>query len=231
MDAPVSALDRFLSVFFNAQIMREYAPLVAQGMLVTLQLAALVVISGILIGLALACIRICRVRALNALIVLYADLLRSLPPLVLILLVYFGLPNIGIDLPGFVTVWLVLSLVLGAFAEEIFWAGLLSVHKGQWQAARATGFGFGATLWHIVLPQAIRLTIPPLTNRAIAISKNTALGSAVSVPEILYQATSAQSVTGSATPLLLGTLAYLLLFVPVVILGRWLEQRFAWGTR
>lgn len=231
MVAPLSALDRFRDVFLNAEVMRESAPLILQGMLVTLQLAVLVVFSGIVLGLGLACLRICRVRTLNVAIVLYADLLRSLPPLVLILLVYFGLPNVGIDLSGFMVVWLVLSLVLGAFAEEVFWAGLLSVPKGQWQAARATGFGFAATLWFIVLPQAVRLTIPPLANRAIGITKSTALGSVVSVPEILYQATSAQSFSSNATPLLLGAVAYLMLFVPVVIFARWLESRFAWRVR
>jgi polar amino acid transport system permease protein len=124
--------------------------------------------------------------------------------------------------------WLVLSLVLGAFAEEIFWAGILSVRKGQWEAARSTGLGFGQTLAYVILPQAIRLAVPPLTNRTIAITKNTALGSVIGVPEILNVATTTESFIGNATPLTLGALAYVALFVPVVILGRWLETRFAW---
>ena len=118
--------------------------------------------------------------------------------------------------------------LLAAFAEEIFWAGILSVPKGQWEAARSTGFGFLATLTNIVLPQAVRLTVPPITNRTVAITKNTALGTVIGVPEILNQATTAQSFSGNATPLMMGALAYIILFIPVVALGRFLETRFAW---
>ena len=79
-----------------------------------------------------------------------------------------------------------------------------------------------------MLPQAIRLGVPPLTNRTIAITKNTALGTVIGVGEILNQATTAQSFTGNATPLMMGAIAYIALFVPVVALGRWIETRFAW---
>jgi polar amino acid transport system permease protein len=160
--------------------------------------------------------------------VVFVDVFRALPPLVAILLIYFGLPSVGINLPSFVVLWLVLSLVLAAFAEEIFWAGITSTPKGQWEAARSTGLAFSTTLTHVVLPQAIRLGVPPLTNRTIAITKNTALGTVIGVGEILNQATTAQSFTGNATPLMMGAIAYIALFVPVVALGRWIETRFSW---
>jgi polar amino acid transport system permease protein len=195
---------------------------------VTLEIAAAVVVTGILLGLALAVLRSFRVLAVNALIVVFVDMFRALPPLVLVLLVYFGLPNVGVYLPSFAVLWLVLSLVLAAFAEEIFWAGILSVPKGQWEAARSTGLSFLAALAYVVLPQAIRLTVPPLTNRTIAITKNTALGTVIGVGEILNQATTAQSFSANATPLMMGAIAYLILFIPVVVLGRFLETRFAW---
>jgi polar amino acid transport system permease protein len=186
------------------------------------------VITGTLLGLALAIVRTFRLLAVNALIVVFVDMFRALPPLVLVLLVYFGLPNIGINLPSFAVLWLVLALVLAAFAEEIFWAGILSIPKGQWEAARSTGLGFLGTLAYIVLPQAIRLTVPPLTNRTIAITKNTALGTVIGVGEILNEATTAQSFSGNATPLMMGAIAYVILFIPVVVLGRFLETRFVW---
>ena len=152
----------------------------------------------------------------------------SLPPLVLVLIVFFGLPNVGIYLPSFAVLWIVLAGVLAAFAEEIFWAGILSIPKGQWEAARSTGIGFITTLTHIVLPQAVRLTVAPLTNRTLAITKNTALGMVIGVSEILGQATTGQSFAGNATPLTMGAIAYVILFIPVVVLGRWLETRFRW---
>ena len=91
-----------------------------------------------------------------------------------------------------------------AFAEEIFWAGIVAVPKGQWEAARSTGLRFWQTLSQVVVPQAVRLTIPPLTNRTIAITKGTALGAVVAVGEILYQAQTAYSFSYNPSPLLLG---------------------------
>src|SRR5438105_10609034 len=224
----MEAWSRFLETFFNWDVIERYFPAIMKGVVVTIEIAAAVVVTGIMLGLALAVVRAFRVRAVNALIVIFVDMFRALPPLVLVLLVYFGLPNVGINLPSFAVLWLVLSLVLAAFAEEIFWAGLLSVPKGQWEAARSTGLGFLRTLAYVVLPQALRLTVPPLTNRTVAITKNTALGTVIGVGEILNQATTAQSFSGNATPLMMGAVAYVVLFIPVVMLGRFLETRFRW---
>jgi polar amino acid transport system permease protein len=156
------------------------------------------------------------------------DLFRALPPLVIIVFIYFGLPSVDLSPSGFVSTWLSLTLVLMAFSEEIFWAGITSIAKGQWEAARSTGLTYGQTLMNVVLPQALRLTIPPLTNRMIAITKGTALGSVVAVHEIIYYASSGSSEAGNPTPLTLGALAYLVLFLPVVVFSRWIETRFAW---
>jgi polar amino acid transport system permease protein len=219
---------RFLDAFFKWELIKRYLPAILDGMAVTVEIALAVVITGILLGLVLAIVRTFRVKPINALIVIFVDMLRALPPLVLVLLIYFGLPSVGINLPSFAVLWIVLSGVLAAFAEEIFWAGILSIPKGQWEAARSTGIGFLATLAYIVLPQAVRLTVPPITNRTLAITKNTALGMVIGVSEILSQATTGQSFAGNATPLMMGAIAYVLLFIPVVVLGRWLETRFRW---
>ena len=106
-----------------------------------------------------------------------------------------------------------------AFSEEIFWAGITSVAKGQWEAARSTGLSFGQTLMNVVLPQAFRLTIPPLTNRTIAITKGTALGTVVGRDRDPGQASSAMSNSYNPSPLMLGAAAYLVLFLPVVVGG------------
>ena len=218
----------FIDAFFKPELIVRYGPDIVSGMGKTIQLAAAVVISGLTLGLLLALVRSFRVRLFSWPIVIFADMMRAIPPLVLVLLAYFGLPNVGLTLSGFVVLWIVLSLVLAAFAEEIFWAGITAVAKGQWDAARSTGLGYFETLIYVILPQAVRLTIPPLTNRTIAITKNTALGTVIGVPEILNQATTAVSFSGNATPLMLGALAYMVLFVPVIALGRWIETRFAW---
>jgi polar amino acid transport system permease protein len=221
-------VNAFLETFFKPNLIEQYLPSILRGVVTTVEIAFAVVVTGLVLGLLLAVIRSFQIKPANALIVIFVDMFRALPPLVIVLLVYFGLPNVGISIPSFAVLWLVLSLVLAAFAEEIFWAGILSVPKGQWEAARSTGLTFLGTLSYIVLPQAVRLTVPPITNRTVAITKNTALGMVIGVPEILNQATSAQSFSGNATPLMMGAIAYVLLFIPVVALGRFLETRFAW---
>ena len=224
----MTGLDRFIDTFLNGPVLARYGPSILHGVWVTVELSLLIVVLGMAAGTLLACLRAYRVPVLSVPIVIYADVFRSLPPLVLVLMGYFGLPNVGVTLPAFVVLCGVLSLTLAAFAEEIVWAGITTTPKGQWEAARSTGLGFTQTLLFVVLPQAVRMVIPPLTNRAIAITKMTALGTVIGVPDILNQATTAQSFSGNASPLLLAALAYLGLFLPLVIASRWLERRFAW---
>ena len=221
-------MSRFADTFLNWAVMAQYAPKIVEGTWVTIRLALAVVIAGIACGLFLSVLRAFRFRAVNLLIVFAVDVLRALPPLVIIIAFYFALPAVGVRMSAWVSTWLALSLVLMAFSEEIFWAGILAVPRGQWEAARSTGLSFLQTLRDVVVPQALRLTIPPLTNRTIAITKNTALGAVVAVGEILYQAQSAYSFSYNPSPLLLGAAAYLILFIPVVYFGRWIETRFAW---
>jgi polar amino acid transport system permease protein len=224
----VTGFERFVDSFLNPRLIGRYWPDIADGMVVTIEIAVAVVVCGIALGLALATARAWGSRLVNAPIVLFVDVFRALPPLVLILIMYFGLPNVGLNLSAFAVLWLVLTLVLAAFAEEVFWAGILSVRKGQWDAARSTGLGFGQTLAYVVLPQAVRLAVPPLTNRTIAITKNTALGSVIGVGEVINQAQTAVSLAGNATPLMMAALAYLAIFAPVVAAGAYVEKRFAW---
>ena len=226
--APLSSLDRFISSFFNAEVAARYVAPILDGMLLTMGLGLCVIATGLVLGLALAVLRIQHVKLVNAFIIAFADIFRALPPLVVIILLFFAFPYIELSMSAFTATWLALSLVLAAFTEEIFWAGMLAIPKGQWEAARSTGMGSWGTLVHVILPQAVRMTVPPLTNRTIAITKGTALGSVVALHEVLNVSSSASSEAGNATPLVMGAVAYLILFIPFVVLGRWVETRFAW---
>lgn len=225
----MTAWERFAESFLNARVAAEYWPKILDGLWLTVALALCVIAAGVLAGLGLAVLRAMGVRALNWLIVFVVDLFRAVPPLVIIVLLFFGLPAAGMELSGFASAWLALSLVLMAFAEEIFWGGITTLPKGQWEASRALGLRFGPTFFLVVLPQAVRLVIPPLVNRTIAITKGTALASVVAVPEILGAAQAGVSFSFNPTPLTLGAAAYLLLFLPVVMAGRWVERR--WHVR
>src|SRR3981081_840828 len=147
-------MERFIDTFFKPSVIASTWPKIVDGMLITVELAIVVVLSGLAFGLLLALIRTAQVRVVNALIIVFVDVLRALPPLVMVLIVYFGLPNVGLTLPSFAVLWLVLALVLAAFAEEIFWAGILSVRRGQWDAARSTGLTFTETLVFVAAPRA-----------------------------------------------------------------------------
>ncbi len=221
-------LQRLVFSFFNADVASRYWVDIAYGMWVTAYLGAAVVAAGLAAGLLLAAVRSFHFRPASLLIIVFADVFRALPPLVVIIVLFFAFPYVDLAMTSFTATWLALSLVLAAFAEEIFWAGILSVPKGQTEAARSTGMSRLHTLAYVVIPQAVRLTIPPLTNRMIAITKGTALGSVVAVHEIIYYASSGASEAGNPTPLTLGAAAYLVIFLPVVVLSRWIETRFAW---
>lgn len=222
---------RLIDVYFNAEIAAKYLPALLQGMWMTIALSVCVVITGLIAGLGLALLRLVSPRWIVEIIRLWVDCFRALPPLAVVLILYFGLPGLGLNLSAFAVMWITLSCILAAFSEEIFWGGLMSVGKGQWEAPRATGMTMGQTLRHVVLPQAMKISIPPLTNRTIAITKNTALGTAIGMPELLNEAQVAQSFSGNATPLLMAALGYLLIFMPVMAFAASLEKRMKWGNR
>ncbi len=221
-------MNRIAENFFDLAVMAKYLPSIIDGVWVTIHLAVLIVLSGLALGFVLAVVRAFQIRPVNWLIVLVVDVFRALPPIVIMIVFYFALPFVGISMSGFVVAWLSLTLVLASFAEEIFWTGILSVDRGQWEAARSTGLGFLQTLRDVVLPQAVRLTIPPLTNRTIVITKSTAIASVVAVQEILTQASAAQAFSANTTPLTMAAIAYLVIFFPLVVLSRWVESRFGW---
>ena len=221
-------MDAFAAQFLDLEVMQRYLPDIIDGLWVTIALALLVIVTGLVLGLALAVIRASQIRVINLAIVGFVDVFRALPPLVILVIFYFALPIIGLTWSGFVCAWVALSLVLASFAEEIYWAGITSVHKGQWEASRSTGLSFVETLFYVVLPQAVRLTIPPLTNRTIAITKNTALASVIAVQEMLTVAQTSLAYAANTSPLTMAAIGYLLIFLPLVILSRWIERKFAW---
>ncbi|MDB5954818.1 amino acid ABC transporter permease [Ramlibacter sp.] len=228
MEGTPAGLGQFVFTFLNARIAAQYAGDIARGMGVTALLSVAVVLAGVALGLLLAVGRSLRWAPLAWCVVGYADILRALPPLVIIIVLFFGFPFLDLPMSAFTATWLTLTLVLGAYAEESIWAGMVALPAGQVEAARSTGLSWWQTTRHVILPQALRLAVPPLTNRVISVTKNTALGSVVALSEILNVAQSASSNAGNPTPLVLGAAAYLLIFLPVVLFARWLETRWRW---
>jgi polar amino acid transport system permease protein len=214
-----------IAVYFNADVLAYALPHVFRGFLVTVQVALLTIVIGIGTGIALALLRTLDNRWINVLVTAHVEVFRTLPQLVIIIFVYFGLPFAGIRLSPFWSTVLSLGLVLSAFACEILWTAINALPKGQWEAARALDLRHSTTLLRIILPQAILLAIPLMTNRAISISKGTALGTAVALPETLGEAQSVMAIMANPSPLTLAVAFYLLFFAPLVVFSRWLEGR------
>jgi polar amino acid transport system permease protein len=157
--------------------------------------------------------------------VVYVDFFRAFPPLVLLILIYFGVPFLGIDLPKFAAVALGFLLNTSSYYGEVFRAGLESVPRGQMEAARSTGLNRAQALWHVVIPQATRNVLPELISNTLEVIKLTALASVVALPELLNNARQAQALTYNPTPIVLAALMYLVLLWPVVRLLSRLEHR------
>lgn len=224
-------MHQLINNFFNLAILQQAFPVLLSGFKYSIAVAVLTIGGGIGFGLLLTIIRCLEMRVLNAFIAFYIDVFRTLPQLVVIVLIYFGMPYAGVTPSPLVTVVVGLGAILSAFASEIFWSAIKALPRGQWDAAYALGFGYFRTLFSIVLPQAIRMAVPLLTNRALAVSKGAALGTAVALPETLGQAESLIGTLANASPLTLAAGFYLVLFVPLVIASRWLERRYGAVSR
>jgi glutamate transport system permease protein len=200
----------------------------ALGLRNTVALALASYAGALVIGMVVASFRVSPVLPLRAAGTTYVEIIRNIPPLVLIFVFYFGLPNIGIVYPEFTSAVIVLSIYTAAFVGEAIRAGVNTVARGQAEAARAIGLTFVQTLNLVVMPQALRSVVPPLGNLFIALTKNTSLASVISVFELTF--VSKRLITDSAQPIsvFFGTaLAYLLLTLPAGwVVGR-IEKRTA----
>ena len=167
-------------------------------------------------GLALALAALSRNAALHWSAVVFIDLFRALPPLVLLVFVYSGLPFAGLRLSPFMAVVIAFFLNNSAYFAEVFRAGINAVPKGQTEAARATGLSPAQTMGFVVLPQAVRNVLPDLLSNTVEVVKLTSLASVVSLSELLYSANMARSVTYNASPLVLAAGMYLIVLWPLV---------------
>jgi polar amino acid transport system permease protein len=213
-----------ITTFFNWQVLREAWPMLLAGLGVTVLLGAVSIIAGLISGIGLALVRLYAVKPMRAVARAYIDVFRSLPLLVLLVLVYYALPFVGIRLSSFAAAATALSLVSCAYTAEIFRAGIEAVPKGQFEAACAIGLQFSEALRYVVMPQALRIVMPPLTGNCINVLKDTALASVVAMPDLLKQATQAQALAAN-TPLIGAAILYLALLLPLVRLVGYVGAR------
>jgi polar amino acid transport system permease protein len=220
-----------IDTFFNWAVFRDSLPALLQGLWITILLGVVSIVAGLVSGLLMALLRLYAPAPVRALARIYIDVFRSIPLLVLLVLVYYALPFVGIRLSSFSSAATALTLVSCAYTAEIFRAGIEAIPKGQFEAAEAIGLGFFSSMRDVILPQAFRIVVPPLTSNCINVLKDTALASVVAMPDLLKQATQAQALSANPTPLIGAALLYLLLLLPLVRLVGYFEARHRAATR
>src|SRR6516225_1850376 len=198
-----------------------------RGAVVTLIYAAATIAGGLLMGLVCGIAMLSRYRIVMSPIHVYVQFFRSTPLLIQIVWFYYALPVVvGVNLPAWLAAGLGLTLYMGAFSAEIFRGGIVSIDKGQWQAARALGMLPSQMMRRIILPQAARRMIPPFVNQSILQLKNTSLLSVVAVPDLMY--TGSVIVSETFRPLEVYTslaFVYFIIIFPLQRLAKTLERR------
>jgi polar amino acid transport system permease protein len=215
-----------IDTFFNWDVLVATFPQLLRGLGTTILLGLVSIGLSLVGGMLLAQARLYAPSWGQAPARTFIDVFRAIPLLVLLVVIYYALPFVGIRLSPFAAAAAALSLVASAYTAEIFRAGIEAIPRGQFEACSALGLGFFDTMRYVILPQAIRIVIPPITNNCVNVIKDTALASVVAMPDLLKQATQAQALTANPTPLIGAAVIYILLLWPMVRAVRVLERRF-----
>ncbi|WP_366924457.1 amino acid ABC transporter permease [Metallumcola ferriviriculae] len=217
-----------MSVSSEWQYVISSLPILVQGAYVTLYLSLGSMVGALVLGLLVALMRISKFRLIKGVARFYVSFFRGTPLLVQLLLFYYGLTSYNIVLDPLPAAYLGLILHFGAYISETFRATILSIKKGQWEAAFSLGMNYLHTFWHVILPQAVRISIPPLWNSFIDILKSSSLASVVMVGEITRIVTEQSAAKFIFMPYFMALALFY--WIVVIAMGRvqeWLEQRLS----
>lgn len=199
------------------------------GLYVTLKVAVISGVLSLIIGTIIAVIRYAKVPILSQLLMVCVETIRNLPLLLILFFARFALPEVGINMDILTAAIVALTVFESAMISEVVRSGLTSIDKGQIEAARSSGLSYTATLWHIVLPQALRRMVPPIVSQLIALIKDTSLAVVISLPELLHNAQiiNGRSVDYVIPIFLLVAVIYFTINYMLSILAKRLEVRQA----
>ncbi len=213
------------AAFFDGEIFRDSIWLLIKTLPTVIEVLVLGIVCSYAWGLILALLRLSRFRVVKYLAGAYIDFFRGLPLLLLLVFVYSGLAIAGLRLTALMAAVISLTLCYGAYSAEIFRAGIQAISKGQTEAARSLGMSGGQAMRYVILPQAVKLVVPPLTNEFIAMIKDTSLLSVISVPELLFTAKEKMGVVANPTPLTVAAIIYVVFTIPLIRVAAKLEKR------
>ncbi len=207
-------MSSFLQNFANVDTFMATLPLLLQGLVITASLALVALPLALACGLVVALLFEANNRALSAGLFVLIDTFRSIPVLVLLMIIFYALPFLGVVIPAFTAVVLALVINNAGYFGEIFRAGLASVPRHQFEAGLALGISRPRTLIFIVVPQAVRNVIAPLASNSLELAKATSIASLVTLPEMLRVAQVAQANVYNPTPLVAAALIYFIVLWP-----------------
>ena len=223
--------NKFLHLFFDPTIIVTSVPAVFGGWLVALGLVAVSFPIAIPLGLLWSFLRMAKHRLPRAIGATYINIVRGTPLFLQIYIAFFGLPLMGISMDLFVLGIIVLVLNSSAYLAEIFRAGIQSINKGQFEAARSLGMNGAQTMFYVIIPQTVRRVIPTMTSEFILMYKDTSLLAAVGVMEIMMYAKTITAATGNVTPYIVAAGFYLIVTIPMTKLINSMEASMASGKR
>ena len=163
-------------------------PIVRGAVTGTIPLALASFVIGLALALLVALMRLSRVRAVSGIARCYVSVIRGTPLLVQLFVIFYGLPSVGLTISPWPSAIIAFSLNVGGYAAEVIRAAIMSVPKGQWEAAHMIGMSHGLALRRVILPQAARVSVPPLSNTFISLVKDTSLASLILVTELFRHA-------------------------------------------
>jgi len=208
-------------------LLRDAAPVMLRGAGYTLLLAVAAMLGGLVLGVPAALMRVSPLAPLRWLAAVYVSAFRGTPLLVQLFVVYYGLPSIGVEFTPVTAGVLTLSLNAGAYLSESLRGAILAISQGQWRASLSLGLGYTRTLRHVVLPQALRVAVPSMSNTLISLIKDTSLVSVITMTELMLVTKELISVTFRPLPLYVGAaIIYWILSLFFEALQRRAERRF-----
>lgn len=217
--------DKIGENFLSLEMMHGVWSMLWGGLAIALKVALVSAVLSMASGLFLGILRSLRNPVLELFVSAYVDIFRATPLIVLLLVVFYGVPFLGINLDPFPAAVGCLSLMYSAYISEVVRAGIESIHRSQVDASLALGMNSQQTMRLVVLPQALRVIIPPLTGTAVALLKDTAVASVVTLRELLWMANEAMKWKHNATPLMLSSVMYLIILLPLARFSSIMEAR------
>lgn len=204
----------------------QFIPQMLEGFGVTLKIFIITLIFAIPLGIVVALGRLSKIKIIKMITGVYVLVMRGTPLMLQIIFLFFGLPILNITIDRFPTAILALVLNYGAYFAEIFRAGIQSIDKGQYEGAEVLGFSSKDTFFRIILPQAFKRILPPISNEVITLVKDTALIYVLGLDELLKVGTLALNKTSSLVPLLIVGAIYLCFIAILTKLLSFIEKKF-----